>query len=255
MGYDWKKTHADIMDYFRLRTLPIVFKYYDSADEMLANKRLTRPEKLCNPCLAVAQAVYTGACVCLTPDNLNSNYCRSVNNLREKDEKWLSAMPFYDRWNSNMEAAQDHHKAITTRDRLFEGFAAAPLEAGAIENPDGCLMYVSPEQLFWVLVSNQNEKFQLIDFTFVGESTCSDSLLTTAIKGKIGMGIGGFGERAFGALPHTEVILTMPMAELDKALKGAAAMRKGREYLSHPVPPYSTCADISCTPNPHFEGY
>lgn len=251
----WKSLHAGISEYFKPRTLPIVFKYYDSAKKMLSNKSLALSPMTCPPCLAVAKAVYTGECVCITTDNFNSDYCRGVNNLREKDEKWCSGVPFYQRWNSTVEAARAHQKAIPTREKLYEGFAAAPLERGAIDDPDGCLLYVTPEQAFWILVSSQNEEYKVHEFTFVGESTCSDSLLTTAIYGKTALGIGSNGERSIGALPNTELILTLTMEDLEKALRGAEKMRKGREYLSHPALPYAVSADISCTPNPHFIGY
>lgn len=254
-GHDWKRLHQGIAEYFKPRTLPVAFKYYDSAEEMLSNQGLSLSKAVCTPCLAVAKAVYAGECVCITADNLNTDYCRAVNNLREKDEKWYSGAPFLDRWNSNLEAAQAHQKAIPTREKLYGGFAVAPLERGVIEDPDGCLLYVTPEQAFWILVSSQNEEYKVHEFTFVGESTCSDSLLTTAIKGKTALGIGSNGERTVGALPHTELILTITLDDLEKALSGAEKMRKGREYLSHPVLPYATCADISCTPNPHFKGY
>lgn len=83
----WKNLHRGIAEYFKPRTLPVAFKYYDNAEEMLSHSGLTLSKMLCTPCLAVARAVYAGECVCITSDNLNTDYCRGVNNLREKDEK------------------------------------------------------------------------------------------------------------------------------------------------------------------------
>ena len=40
-----------------------------------------------------------------------------------------------------------------------------------------------------------------------------------------------------------------------QALEGVERIRKGREFLIYPMPPYSAFADIGLTPNPAFEGY
>ena len=254
MQYNWKEIHKDLMYHYRLRTLPIVLKYYEKKEDMYAVKGLEIQEKQCVPCLAVGKAVH-GAAVGVTSENFNTNYCRGVNGFRERDDKWKSAAPYLDRWSENLGCAQAHHAAMLEWDRKNEGFAAAPLEAGIIEDPDACLMYVTPEQAFWILVSSVNVEYKKRTFTFLGESTCNDSWLRTAMTGEPGLAIGSNGERVFGGLPHDEMILTMGMEDVQKAIRGMENMRKGREFLAYPMGPYSLCADISHTPNPAFEGY
>lgn len=255
-SYDWKDIHSRLMRHYRLRTLPIVLKYYEKAEEMLAIPRLTHPDKLCTPCLAVGQAVALGAAVAVTSENFNTNYCRAANGFAQRDEKWYSAEPYLDRWSQNLHAAQAHHKAMTDwGNRRHEGFAVAPLEAGVIDDPDCCLMYVNPEQAFWVLTASVNVEYKKRTFTFLGESTCSDSWMHTVTTGEPGLAIGSNGERVFGGLPHDEMILTLGMEDVVKSLEGMENIRNGREFLAYPMPGYGSFGDISCTPNPAFAGF
>lgn len=250
-----KELHDRLMRTFRLRTLPVVFKYFEKKEDMLATPGLETPEWLCVPCLAVGQAVSLGKAVGVVYENFNTDYCRGVNGFRERDAKWQSAEPYLDRWSQNLTCARAHHAAMNVWNTRHEGFAVAPLEAGAIPEPDGCLMYVNPEQAFWILASSVNIEYKKRAFTFVGESTCNDSWIHTALTGEPGLGIGSNGERVFGGLPHDELILTMTLDDVRKVLEGADNIRNGREFLAYPMPPYSAFADISRTPNPAFDGF
>lgn len=250
-----QQLHEGVMRHFRLRTLPIVYKYYEKKEEMLGNKSIEIPDQLCVPCLAVGQAVSLGKSVGVLTEHFNTDYCRGVNGFRERDAKWKSAEPYLDRWSQNLECAQAHHAAMNVWNKSHEGFAVAPLEKEVIKNPDGCLMYVTPEQAFWILVSSVNVQYKKRTFTFLGESTCNDSWIHTAMTGEPGLAIGSNGERVFGGLPHDEVILTMSLDDLQRALEGAHNIRNGREFLAYPMAPYSAFADISRTPNPAFEGF
>lgn len=252
----WLEMHEKLMENFRIRTLPVAYKYYEKEEDMRAVEGLTIQEQQCTPCLAVGQAVYLEMCIGLTTKNFNTNYCRAVNGFAERDEKWKSAVPYLNRWSENLPCAQAHHAAMNSwGDRRNEGFAVAPLKKGIIDDPDGILMYVTPEQCFWILTSSVNVEYKKRNFTFLGESTCNDSWLQTSIYKVAGLAIGSNGERVFGGLCHDEMILTLPVEDVKKALVGVENIRKGREFLIYPMPPYSAFADIGQTPNPAFEGY
>ena len=254
--YNWQEIHGRLMYHYRLRTLPIVLKYFEKKEDMLAIPEIQIADKLCTPCLAVGQAVALGMAVGITSENFNTNYCRAANGFSERDAKWYSAEPYLDRWSQNLTCAQEHHRAMTDWEgKRFEGFAVAPLEKGIIREPDCCLMYVTPEQAFWILTGSVNVHYKKRTFTFLGESTCSDSWMHTVKTGEVGLAIGSNGERVFGGLPHDEMILTMPMDEVERSLEGMENIRSGREFLAYPMPGYGSFGDISCTPNPAFEGF
>lgn len=90
-----------------------------------------------------------------------------------------------------------------------------------IEDPDGCIMHMTPEQLFWLCAHSQHETYKKLNFSCVGESTCSDSVLRTLLHGEIGVGLGGYGERAFGSLAHTELVVSLTIKDLEDVLRGA----------------------------------
>lgn len=256
MSYDWKDINEKLMKNFRIRTVPVAYKYFEKKEDMLKIKGLEISEKQCTPCLAVGKAVYLEMAIGVTSENFNTNYCRGVNGFCERDEKWKSAMPYLDRWSQNLTCAAAHHAAMNEwGDRVNEGFAVAPLKMGIIDDPDGILMYVTPEQAFWILTSSVNVEYKKREFTFLGESTCNDSWLHTTMKKEPGLAIGSNGERVFGGLQHDEMILTLPVEDVMKALEGYENITHGREFMIYPMPPYSAFADISLTPNPAFEGY
>lgn len=247
MEYNWKKLHDDIMEYFAVRTFPVAFKYYENADEMLSVKGLERTTKGRRPCTLIGKAAYRGTCMCMTSDQVCEGYCRAVNCMAEKDKEYFEGADEWEgRFFANKEAARAHHQAIIRSDKVYQGFAAAPLKSGVIENPDGCVMHVTPEQLFWMLAHSQHEEFKVHKFTFVGESTCSDSTLRTLLHGEIGVGIGGYGERAFGSLAHTELVVSMTIPDLETIIRGAESMRyKSRFDRSHPIPALALGQDLS----------
>lgn len=256
MHYEWKKIHDKLIEYFRIRTIPVAYKFYEKKSDMLEIKELDIPKKQCTPCLAVGQAVYLEMCIGLTTENFNTNYCRGVNGFCERDEKWQSAVPYLDRWSQNLECAAAHHAAMNKwGTRKNEGFAVAPLKKEIINDPDGILMYVTPEQAFWILTSSVNIEYKKRTFTFLGESTCNDSWLHTTLANEPGLAIGSNGERVFGGLSHDEMILTLPPEDVLKAIEGYENISRGRELLIYPMPPYSAFADIGLTPNPAFDGY
>lgn len=247
MDYNWEKLHNRIMEYFALRTFPVVFKYYENADEMLANKKLERTTKGRRPCTLVGKAAYRGTCMCMTSDQVCEDYCRAVNCMAEKDQAYFDGADEWEgRFYANKTAARDHHAAIIRSEKVYQGFAAAPLKAGVIEDPDGCIMHMTPEQLFWLCAHSQHETYKKLNFSCVGESTCSDSVLRTLLHGEIGVGLGGYGERAFGSLAHTELVVSLTIKDLEDVLRGAENMRHHSRFdRSQPIPALALDQDLS----------
>ena len=252
--YKWNDINEKLMAYFRLRDLPVAVKYYKEKGEMEKVSGIELQKQLCVPCLAVGRAARMGLAVGITTDNFNYDYCRGVHGFKERDEKWLSAQPFVDRWNHSREAAKAHHMALLEMPPV-EGFAAAPLKDGIIEDPDACVIFATPEQAFWILASAINEKYKKLNFTFVGESNCNDSWIRTTLTGDIALGIGSNGERVYAGLPQDELMVSMKVEDILNVLEGAENMRNGREKLCFPVPAFGLCGDIGSVSNPAFEGY
>lgn len=252
--YKWKEINEKLMSYFRLRSYPVSIKYYKEEQELKMIKGLTIEENLCVPCLAVGRAAIQDKAVGITTRNFNYNYCRGVHGFVPRDEKWMSAEPFIDRWNHSKEAAKAHHRALLEMPPM-EGFAAAPLKDGVIAQPDACIMFATPEQAFWILSSAINEKYKKLNFTFVGESNCNDSWIRTVLTGDISLGIGSNGERVYAGLPHDELMISMCLEDVLNVLEGTENMKNGRESLCYPVAPFGLVGDIGSVSNPAFEGY
>ncbi len=255
---NWQELHEKLMLHFRLRAVPVAVKYFKTIEEAKKIPALVFQPTNCSPCMAVGKAARKEECVAITYDNFTNNYCAGVNGMFEKDDKWHSAKPFKGRWHSTMEAAQSHHKALTTfLKKEWEVFATAPLKEGLFEEPDAVILFVNPEQAFWVLTSSVNKDYKKRHFTFCGESTCNDSWITTTMTGEVGLGIGSYGERSYSGLPEDLMMISMKLEDVCKTIEGAVELKKGEggERLGYPVPVFSLNGDIGEDTAEAFVGY
>lgn len=254
---DFQKISDKLMQRFRFRIVPVALKYYTTEEEMRA-AGFAVPEFKCIPCMAVGRAGRREEAIGITIKHFTSNYCAGIQGLFERDEKWHSAKPFVGRWNCNLEAAQGHHKALTTfPHKKFEAMGVAPLYKGMIEDPDAIIMFATPEQAFWILTSSVYKDYKKRNFSFCGESTCNDSWVKTAVTGEPGLGLGSYGERSYSGLPEDTMFVTMRLPDVCTALEGAAWLRKGEggESIGYPIPAFSLYGDIGDDIAETFVGY
>lgn len=254
MGYDGEKLYQKLMEYYSLRTRPVAFRYYEDRSEIENDKRFIPTEGAAMSCVLVGKAAYRGFCQYITTEHMGA-YCAGVNGMCKRTAEWYEreSKDFVDRFIGDEEGARRHHESLTESKKLYQAFAVAPLAGNCIESPDGVAMFVTPEQLFWMLLHLQHKDYKLLDFRFVGESTCSDGMVVTRETGKVGISIGGVGERAFGGLPNTELIISMTIADLEKMLESAKIMRYDSRFdRSHPVVPLCLGIDMAALGN-HFD--
>lgn len=254
MNYNGEVLYQKLMEYYSLRTKPVAYKYFANAEIIENDTNFKQVEGAAMPCVLVGKAAYKGFCQYIKPTQM-APYCAGVNGMCERTEEWMEieSEDFVDRFVADKEGAKKHHQALTGSKEIYQAFAAAPLQSNAIEDPDGVAIYVTPEQLFYMLLHLQHKNYEKMDFRFVGESTCSDGMVYTRETGKVGVAIGGVGEREFGGLPHTELIVTMTIAQIEKMLDSAKTLRYDSRFdRSHPVPPLCLGIDMAMLGN-HFD--
>ena len=62
--------------------------------------------------------------------------------------------------------------------------------------------------------------YEKLEFTFVGESTCSDSWVSTILTGKPKVSIPSFADRTVAGLKDDELVISMKAVDLERAVNG-----------------------------------
>jgi len=88
------------------------------------------------------------------------------------------------------------------------------------------------------------EKYEKLDFSFISEGSCSDSLAKCYVTGKPAVSIPCYGERAIGGVGDDEIGIAFLPSELDRIISGLKALFKAG--LTYPI----TVAGPSLDPTP-----
>ena len=92
--YDWGDLTARLTKMLRLQTPPVGMKWVRTERELHAIPKIRIHDKHLPPCTIVSHAAqfnWTSAC---RAENVHANYCRGINGMFQRDEKWYSGEMF-----------------------------------------------------------------------------------------------------------------------------------------------------------------
>ncbi len=239
--YDWNDIVPRLTGKLRLQTPPVGMKWIRTEEELRAIPKVRIHQKHLPPCTIVSHAAqfnWTSACLA---ENVHANYCRGINGMFAPDEKWYSGEMFHRVWFDDLEASKAHNRALECVPPEYIAIVASPLTAGRIE-PDVCVLYMSPAQAFLLLAGYQFAGYEKLEFSFVGESTCSDSWCKTFVTGKPGLALPCYADKKFAGVGENELRVTFTPAGLVRAVEGVEALF--RNGLRYPIASYSLTSDI-----------
>ncbi len=112
----------------------------------------------------------------------------------------------------------------------YQAVALAPLVYKPFE-PDIVLIYANPAQMMLLINALQFEDYEVMQFHCVGESSCSDAIARCYLTGKPSLTIPCYGERRYGHAQDEDLVMALPPAHMEKALKGLETLyRRGIRY-------------------------
>lgn len=237
----WEHIVSRLTTLLHLQNTPVGMKWIETEEELAQIPRLRTHEKHLPPCVIVSQAVqfnWTSAC---RYENFHADYCRCINGFAEPDDRWNSGKMFDKVWFDNAEAAQAHNRALLRVPAKYVALVASPLTAGRID-PDVCVLYTNISQAFLLMAGYQYKSYEKLEFTFVGESTCSDSWVKTFLTGKPALALPCYADRKFAGISEHDLRLTFTPEGLERALEGAEGLF--RNGLRYPIASYSLTSDI-----------
>lgn len=228
---DWQRIVRRLEQLLRLRSFPVAFKLLE--DERLLSEIpfLRRPSKKYTLCQLINIVRNFDWTVGAVASDFISPVCGSIIGLSE--------LPWY-YWDGTFRSivwVQKKADAIRYERSIYRipygryrAVAMAPLVYNPFE-PDLVLIYANPAQMMLLINSLQFEDYEPMEFSCVGESSCSDVIARSYLTNKPALSIPCYGERRYGHAQDDELSMAIPSYQMEKALRGMEALyRRGVRY-------------------------
>ncbi len=238
---DWKQIGETLKSTLRLRTEPIGYKKYDSAEEMGELKDVFRFDHAYTFCQAIFMARVAGRTVAVARDKKLITRCSQFHGLHNATEEEIAAESkmLSKTWIGTPEEAVVQLKECP-RIPAGKGVALSPLTRNSYE-PDVVLVYGNPAQIMLIMNGLQKEKHERFRFFFVGEGSCSDHLAQCYNTGEPAFTVPCYGERSLGQVADDEVVIALPPDAVERSISGMKKL--ARFGFRYPVSPIGGFAD------------
>ena len=228
---DWEQPIRRMERLLRLKSFPVAFKLLETKEALSEIPFVRRVKTKSTLCQMINLARNFDWTVGAEVDDFMSVVCSSIIGLADtpdymKDGTFRSIV-----WTQSRADAKKYEAAIPRLplDR-YEAVALAPLVYNPFD-PDIVLIYANPAQMILLINALQFENYEVMQFFCVGESSCSDVIARCYLDGKPSMSIPCYGERRYGHAQDDELVMAIPAAMMDKALRGLEALyRRGIRY-------------------------
>lgn len=228
---DWEKLVRRLEQLMRLKSFPVAFKFLEDPEELEKIPFMRKSQEKVTLCQLITRVRNFDWTVGATADDFVSPVCPSIVGLSDvphlmKDGTFRSIV-----WVKTRQDAMRYEEAIP-RVPLgkYKAVAMAPLVYKPFE-PDIVLLYANPAQMMLLINSLQFEDYEVMEFSCVGESSCSDAIARCYNEGKPFLSIPCYGERRYGHAQDEDLVMALPPSYMEKALKGMETLyRRGIRY-------------------------
>ena len=228
---DWEKLVRRMELLMRLKSFPVAFKMLEKKEELDQIpflRRATHKMTMCQMITLVRNFDWTlGA----ERHDFLSPTCASIIGLSDTPEIYKDGTFRSIVWVKRREEGKKYEASIPRMPLgKYEAVAMAPLVYKPFD-PDIVLIYANPAQMMLLINSLQFEDYEVMQFYCVGESSCSDAIARCYLDGKPSLTIPCYGERRYGHAQDEDLVMAIPAAMMEKALRGMEALyRRGIRY-------------------------
>ena len=240
---DYKGLVADLERLLKLRSICIGMKLFRRSEDMEAIAGIRRPGQIHTTDQIVAQATRLGWTVGITGDDLVGEQCRAVVGLGKADAQWQSGKHMTGVWFASDADSARHQSAMHLVPRgQFAALAVSPLASGRLDPPDIALFYATPGAMIYFINGLQWSGYKRFDWSVVGESACADSWGRALKLAEPSLSIPCFAERRYGGVLDDEMLMALPVDDLQKAIAGMQALSKNG--FRYPFAQYGIQQDV-----------
>jgi len=242
---DWEAPIRRLEQLMRLRTFPIAIKLLEdpsALDEIPFLRRLDHPTTMCQLFTLVRTCDWT---VGADFEGFVGSMCPSVIGLAELPEAVTDGSFRSIVWTKTK---ADGKKMESSIPRIpfgrYRAVAMAPLVYNPFD-PDMVLVYGNPAQMMLLINSLQHERYEVMQFHCVGETSCSDAVARCWLEQRPSLAIPCYGERRYGHAADDELVMALPPNSVDTALAGMEALYKNG--IRYPISYAGAELDVTCT--------
>ena len=233
----------DLERLLKLRSVCVAMKLFRTVEEMQAIPRIRRPKGVHTTDQIVAQATRLGWTVGITADDLVGEQCRAVVGLGKADAEWKSGKHMTGVWFATDADSARHQAAMhLVPGNQYRALAVSPLASGRLDPPDIALFYATPGAMIFFINGLQWSGYKRFDWSVVGESACADSWGRALTRGEPSLSIPCFAERRYGGVLDDEMLMALPIDDLQKAITGMQALSKNG--FRYPFAQYGIQQDV-----------
>jgi uncharacterized protein (DUF169 family) len=132
----------------------------------------------------------------------------------------------------------------------YKAVILAPLVYSS-SDPDIVLIYANPAQMILIINALQFEDYERLQFSCVGESSCSDAIAQCYLSGKPSLTIPCYGERRYGHAQDDEMVMALPPKDVEKVERNLEELYK--RGICYPVSYAGSQLDISPVMPPSYQ--
>lgn len=234
----WLDSARELESLLRLRTFPLAIKRLknqEDADRIAKVRRFDHRQTFCQ---VVGLCRTSGFTVVACPENMGEG-CNYVLGLSLK-HNWLKRVGV---WFENKEAAEAQFAATPNMPREgHQAVVVAPLASEKFE-PDIILVHGNPGQFHLLMCAYIYRDYFRWEFSFVGETACSDTIARAYNTGKPALSIPCYGQRRYGHVRDDELEMAIPPAMFDRGLEGLRWL--SANGFRYPIPQWGTETDMT----------
>jgi dephospho-CoA kinase len=228
---DWEKIVRRMELLMRLKSFPVALKMLEKREALDKIPFIRRPGSKVTLCQLITLVRSFDWTVGAGLEDFLSPNCPSILGLVDTPDVYKDGTFRSIVWVKTREDGRKYEAAIP-RIPLgrYEAVVMAPLVYKPFE-PDMVLIYANPAQMMLLINSLQFEDYEVMQFFCVGESSCSDAVARCYLTGKPSLTIPCYGERRYGHAQDEDLVMALPAAMMEKALRGMEALyRRGIRY-------------------------
>ncbi len=228
---DWEKLIRRMELLMRLKSFPVAFKLLENEKDLGKIPFMRRPPHKMTMCQMITLVRNFDWTIGAELDDFLTAMCPSIIGLTDLPEMFTDGTFRSIVW---VKTKKEGKKYESSLQRVpvgkYKALVMAPLVYKPFE-PDIVLIYANPAQIMLLINALQFEDYEVMNFSCVGESSCSDAIGRCYLTGKPAMTIPCYGERRYGHAQDEDLVMALPAGYMEKALAGLESLyRRGIRY-------------------------
>jgi uncharacterized protein (DUF169 family) len=241
---DWKMLSDNIETFLRLRTMPVAVKFYENEEDIAEIDKVRKPRNPVSLCQLVGQTRHMGSTQSFTVADSMAIDCPAHLGFIPVPKKFLNGTFYSGVWQkTEADSAKFGENFPKLPEGKYKAVVLSPLKSNKIVSPDLVWIFANPAQMCLILCALQWEDYELFEFSFRGEGSCSNALIECMLSGKPRATIPCLGERVMGLVQDDEMEIAIPGSMIQKLVDGLNGLSQART-IRYPMPYYGLQSNL-----------